>query len=209
LNRSLTRAAQKGGKSPAVLYLNPDGNGSEIEVLKKAGYVVLAPEVPSVGYRTSMRALLVGRSMLGMRVGDLLAAFNDLTARADVDPARISVLGKGNAGVLALYAAALEPRIQKVACEGAVLSYLDVARARLHENMIDIVVPGVLRDFDLPDLARLVAPRSLWIVDARTPAGAGIPAAEAAKHYPRAKNLRFLDRPAGRTFEQVFADWLR
>jgi len=208
-NRSLKRAAQKGGKSPAVLYLNPDGNGSEIEALKRAGYAVLAPEVPSVGYRTSMRALLVGRSILGMRVGDLLAAFNDLAARADVDPARISVLGKGNAGVLALFVGALEPRIQKVACEGAVLSYLDVARAKLHENMIDIVVPGVLRDFDLPDLARLVAPRSLWIVDARTPAGAGIPAAEAAKHYPRAKNLRFLDRPAGRSFEQVFADWMR
>jgi cephalosporin-C deacetylase-like acetyl esterase len=208
-NRSLTRAAQKGGKSPAILYLNPDGNGSEIEALRKAGYVVLAPEVRASGYRTSMRALLVGRSMLGMKVGDVLAAFDSLAARPDVDPSRISVLGKGNAGVLALYAGGLEPRIQKVACESAVLSYLDVARAKLHENTIDIVVPGVLRDFDLPDLAGLVAPRRLWIVDARTPAGAGIPAAEAAKQYPPEKNLRFVDRPAGRSFEQVYADWMR
>jgi cephalosporin-C deacetylase-like acetyl esterase len=207
--RSLTRTARKGGKSPAVLYLDPDGKGAEIEALSKAGYVVVAPDVHTSGYRTSMRALLVGRSVLGIRVGEALAAFDSLAARTDVDPSRISVLGKGNGGVLALYVGAFEPRIQKVACEGAVLSYLDVARAKLHQNTIDIVVPGVLRDFDLPDLARLVAPRSLWIVDARTPAGAGIPATEAAKQYPRAKNLRFLDRPASRSFEQVYAEWMK
>jgi len=60
--------------------------------------------------------------------------------------------GQGNGGVLALYAAALEPRMAKVASERAPASYMDIVRAKMHEGIIGIVVPGVLRDFDLPDM---------------------------------------------------------
>jgi hypothetical protein len=64
---------------------------------------------------------------------------------------RIAIIGKGNGGVLALYAAALEPRIAKVASEKAPASYMEIVRAKMHEGITEIVVPGVLRDFDLPD----------------------------------------------------------
>jgi cephalosporin-C deacetylase-like acetyl esterase len=215
--------------SPAVLYVNPVGRmaeaapGGDLEALVKAGYLVLAPDLRGWGesgppkkpdgysssYQTSMRAILVGRTMLGMRVGDLLRVFDYLAARPDVDPTRIAVLGKGNGGVVALVAAALEPRLRKIACQGAVLSYMEVVRAKLHENMIEIVVPGVLREFDLPDLAASIAPRPLWIVDPRTPAGAAISSEEALKTYPRAKHIRILERPAGRSFEETYSDWIR
>jgi len=216
-------------RTPAVLYVNPAGRmaeaapGGDLEALVKDGYLVLAPDLRGWGesgppkkpdgysssYQTSMRAILVGRTMLGMRVGDLLRTFDYLAARSDVDPARISVLGKGNGGVVALVAAALEPRLRKIGCQGAVLAYMDVVRAKLHENMIEIVVPGVLRDFDLPDLAASIAPRPLWIVDPRTPAGAAISLEEALKTYPRAKHIRILERPAGRSFEETYTDWIR
>jgi cephalosporin-C deacetylase-like acetyl esterase len=216
-------------RTPAVLYVDPAGRmaeaapGGDLEALVKAGYLVLAPDLRGWGstdlrgkpggygssYQTSMRAILVGRTMLGMRIGDLLRTFDYLAARSDVDPARISVLGKGNGGVVALVAAALEPRLRKIACQGAVLAYMDVVRAKLHENMIEIVVPGVLRDFDLPDLAASIAPRPLWIVDPRTPAGAAISPEEGLRTYPRAKHIRILERPAGRNFEETYADWIR
>ncbi len=215
-------------RMPAVLYLNDAAMaadaapGGDLEALVRAGYLVLAVDARGwgesglgreAGYRASfpraMRAILVGRTLAGMQVSDALAAFEYLAARPDVDPARISVLGKGNGGVLALFAAALEPRIRKVACEHAVVSYLDIARAKLHAGIVDIVAPGVLKDFDLPDVAASIAPRSVWIVEPRTPAGAAEPVKEAAAEFGHHAGLRVLERPEGWAFSKVYADWLR
>jgi hypothetical protein len=103
-------------------------------------------------------------------------------------------------------AAATEPRIDRVAVERSVVSYLAIARARQHEGLADIIVPGVLLDFDLPDLARAIAPRRLWIVDPRTPTDAAIPLETAAADYRQAT---VVERPEARAFERVYADWLR
>jgi alpha-beta hydrolase superfamily lysophospholipase len=127
------------------------------------------PRSDSANYQTAMRAILVGKSMAGMQTGDVLCAFDWLAARPDVDPKRISIFGKGNGGVLALYAAALEPRIAKVASEKAPASYLDIVRAKMHEGIIGIVVPGALRDFDLPDVAASLKPRPVWTVTGEQP----------------------------------------
>ena len=111
-----------------------------------------------------MRAILVGKTMVGMQTADLLQCFNYLAARPDVDPGQISVTGKGNGGVVAIYAAAFEPRIQQVAAENATPSYMSLALKKEPErSAIEIAVPGVLRDFDLPDLHKLIAPRKVIV----------------------------------------------
>ena len=160
------------------------GEGGPIDKIVRAGNIVLAidprgwgegapPPGPrgsySTTYQTAMRAILVGKSMAGMQTGDVLCAFDWLAARPDVDPKRIAIIGKGNGGVLALFAAALEPRIAKVAREKAPRSYMDIVRAKMHEGIIGIVVPGVLRDFDLPDVAASLKPRSVWTVAEEKP----------------------------------------
>jgi hypothetical protein len=61
--------------------------------------------------------------------------------------------------VLAVYAAALEPRIGRVICEGGPASYMDLVRAKVYDGIVDIVAPGVLRDFDLPDIVVALGPR--------------------------------------------------
>jgi len=169
------------GKKPAVLYLDPAGKaadaapGGPLEALVKAGHVVLAADLRGWGesaprkrpgvyggaYQPCMRAILVGMTMVGMQVHDALRLTGYLAARADVDASRITALGKGHGGVVGLYAAVLEPRLRKIEMEGAVASYMEIVRAKLHENLIEIVAPGVLRDFDLPDLEAAVAPRAV------------------------------------------------
>ena len=76
-----------------------------------------------------------------------------------------------------------------------------IARARVHEGLIDIVVPGVLKDFDLPDLAAAIGPRPVWIVEPRTPSGARARREEAAEWKP----ARVLYRPEGWAFDKVYA----
>jgi hypothetical protein len=93
-----------------------------------------------------------------------------------------------------------------------------IARARFHEDLTTAIVPGVLEDFDLPDLAASLAPRPLWIVDPRSPTGAllapGVARAEyrvATGAYARAgaeDALRILHRPEGWPLGDVYAEWL-
>jgi hypothetical protein len=125
-----------------------------------------------------------------------------------VDAERIGVFGKGNGGVVGLFAAALEPRLRKTVCEGSLLSYLAMARAKYHHNLVQLVVPGVLKDFDLPELAAAVAPRALWIVAPRMPSGAPESLEEARREYAKAPGARILERPEGWSFEKVYRDWL-
>jgi hypothetical protein len=101
--------------------------------------------------------------MLGMQVQDVLAAFEYLRTREDVDPQRIRIAGKGHGGIVAQLAAALEPKIAGAESHGALISWMELARSRKHTGMVNVFVPGVLYDFDLPDLAKLIAPRPLKI----------------------------------------------
>ena len=65
--------------------------------------------------------------------------------------------------MVAQLAAALEPAIAGVTSEKALPSWMEMARSRTHSGLINAVVPGVLKDFDLPDLKKLIAPRPLQL----------------------------------------------
>ena len=134
-------------------------------------------------YQLAQRAMLIGKPLPGMQVYDVLRAFDYLASLPTVDPSRIEVRGSGAAGVLALYAGALEPRIAAVASEGALTSYMALARANTHRDIIGLVVPGVLKDFDLPDVATLIAPRPLRISAPRNPNGNAADLAAAKLEY--------------------------
>lgn len=215
---------------PAVLYVHGEGKatdagpGGDIQSLVRSGRVVMAvdprgigesaPTSAAGGYRPLwqmlQRALLVDRTLVGLQAEDLLAAFDALASRDDVDPERVALVGRGTGGVLALVVGVLEPRVQKVAVEGTVLSYLEIARAPLHEDLTGIFVPGVLRDFDLPDLAAAVAPKQVWLVDPRTPTGALVSVDRATEVYGAANepHLRVIHRPQDWPFEAVYGEWL-
>jgi hypothetical protein len=157
-----------------------------------------------------MRAMLVGRTLPGLAVTDLLGAFDYLASLPQVDPERIGLFAKGNAVAIALYAAALEPGIRKVICEGGPVSYLEIVRQRFHGEIADLIVPGVLQSFDLPEVAAAIAPRTLWIADPRMPSGAREAPEIAAPQYKpaAATNFRLLERPAGWTLAKVYGPWL-
>jgi cephalosporin-C deacetylase-like acetyl esterase len=194
-----------GGDKTAVLYIGR--KDPDVDALQAAGYVVSiydprAGGEPSGGYtgeyQAAQRAMLLGKTLVGMHLAAIQQRIGELSTSGPV-----ALYGKGNGGVLALYAAALDPRIQKVAVDGAVLSYMDVARSKIH-NAVEIVIPGVLRSFDLPDLARAIAPRPLWIVEPRTPAGAPVQRTAAMQQYPQA---RVVGRPEGWPLAKVLAGW--
>ena len=134
-------------------------------------------------YEDAMSALLMKRTLAGMRARDILRGVDLLAARSDVDSSRISGIGRNSAAVPMLYAAVFDTRLRAVSLEGMLLSYDSVVTNRMHHGVFEQIVPGALVDFDLPDLASAIAPRAVWLSDAVMPAGAPVAHDELVKAY--------------------------
>jgi hypothetical protein len=80
-----------------------------------------------------------------------------------VDPGQIVVAGHGAGAAIALHVAALDESVAAVACEAGLVSYAALTRSDVLHWPEDVVIPGVLRRYDLPDLARAVTPRPLLL----------------------------------------------
>ena len=114
-------------------------------------------------------AFFLGRTLLGMRVGDALGVVRYLRARLDVDPQRVALVGRGWAGVTALFAASVDSGISARAVEGIPVSYSALATAELYEQPAYILLPGALQDFDLTDVSASLAPRPLLVMNPQDP----------------------------------------
>ncbi|MFV1963999.1 MAG: prolyl oligopeptidase family serine peptidase [Pirellulaceae bacterium] len=125
----------------------------------------------------------VGRTMPGLDVQETLAAIDYFTERSDVDPASIGLVGIGQGGMTALFAAALDRRIRAV----AVADYFET-HDRCSDEPVDRRLPGRLLEFGDAELAALIAPRPLWIVRSQ-----GSPTSRQDVMYEARRAARFYD----------------
>ena len=196
------------GKRAAVLMVSGDGkkaSAPEAEKLVTSGMVVLSIDARGFGetqvntdvdrrefnhyfgdFKDAMTALLVGKTMVGMRALDITRGVNLLSARQEIDRDKIYVYGKKGGSVPALYAAVLDRRIRKVVLEDMLSSYDSVVENKIHRHVFESVVPGALKFYDLPDLAATLAPREVSIVSGTDPLGHELPAYAVQKEYSRA-----------------------
>jgi len=119
-------------------------------------------------YLLSLRAMLVGKTLLGLRVDQLLEAANQTEAR------RIDVKASGAAAVAALHAAVLDQRLH-LQLDSMLSSYKLIPIERLHKDVSALLAPGVLTAYDLPDLIHALGPR---VTLTRPVDAAGLPIAE-------------------------------
>jgi hypothetical protein len=149
--------------------------------------------------------LMLGQPLLGGQVYDTLRALDYLRSRTDIGDG-VSVLGDGAHGVIALYAAALDERVRRVALRQSVTDYRSLAIAERYTQPFGIYAYGILREFDLPDVARIVGPRPVLLVNPVNPVGE--PAGAAARDmYKNAPNVTARTLDAGADAVQVLAAW--
>ena len=148
--------------------------------------------------------LMLGRPLLGGQVHDALRAVDYLRGRGITG--RISLIGDGPHGVIALYAAALDEGIAGVALRRVITDYRSLAVAERYEQPFGIYAYGVLREFDLPEVVRATAPRPVLLLDPADPLGeaAGPDARELYKGVANA-TVRMLN--AGEDAVAVLAAW--
>ncbi len=119
-------------------------------------------------------AFEMGRHVIGYEVQQSLAVVDWYSKRSPDTP--IGIIGWGEGGLIALYAAAVDTRIDAACVSG----YFD-SRQDIWQEPIDRNVFGLLEQFGDAELATLIAPRPLIIDAARgpeatVPGGRGAPA---------------------------------
>lgn len=208
-------APSASGLKPAVLILDAQPEkriapGSDFDRLAKAGRVVmvLGPEPSPPGTEglkspylgpfnlLSLRAFLVGKTILGMRVDDTIKAVDWLSARGETDPKALTVYGSGAMGAVALHAALLDSRIQKVVVENTLASYRMVVDQPLHRNASEVVIPGVLAKYDMSDVLAALAPRPVTVVNPQDATGAAVSLDQFEKNYSAA-GVKVIERKDG------------
>jgi dienelactone hydrolase len=202
------RRAAPAARRPAVIVLHGTGDSKEgmvplLEALAGRGFLAVAIDGRHHGERAKgagdypqaiLRAYRTGRGrpFLYDTVWDALRLVDYLQTRADVDPARIGMMGISKGGMETYLAAAADlriaaavpvigvqsfgwalehdawqPRVETIL--GAVAGAAREERTRVDADFVrhfyDRVVPGIYSDFDAPAMLPLVAPRPLLVVN--------------------------------------------
>jgi cephalosporin-C deacetylase-like acetyl esterase len=233
-----------GGKQRStVLYLTESGGdavvaepgsmdhllaaGHAICTINLRGLGITMPRLPKAGPHFygggldleedfAWSSLVLGRPVIGQRVWDTLRAIDYLASRPDVDPSQVRILGAGSAGLAAIMAALLDGRVRAVLLDQTLVSYASVLESKSYSVKLGWFVPGILRNFDVADLAVGLSPRPCWIMNGSGPRGQILSEASAREQFktrfdenPSAlNNVRFLVSSELETQEH-YLEWLR
>lgn len=157
------------------LYLHPEGKsadatpGGKIEQLVKSGKTVVAVDLSGQGetskfertdlhgdWKTASLAYLLGQSLVGIRTGDTLAVARIASDLVE-ENIGLELIGAGEAGIIALHAAALEPDLfQSVRLFDSPESWAKLVPQPVPGIGLDYSVHGALELYDLPDLVSLI-----------------------------------------------------
>jgi cephalosporin-C deacetylase-like acetyl esterase len=199
-------------KLPAVVAFAQAGKqaflknrAAEIAALLKGGVAVCLPDLRGTGETrpgdsrgrgsesTAIAAseLMLGRTLLGLRVGDLRSVLRHLRSRSELDPRRLALWGDSFAapnapdrrvevpldadgqadlaeplgGLAALFAAHLEPDLAAVYARGGLASYASLLKSPFCALPYDAILPGALKAGDLPALFSSLNGRAIKVED--------------------------------------------
>ena len=171
----------------AVIYLHPTdksteaGVGGEMDWFVRNGFTVLAPDLIGTGemgpgsfrgdtyfndisYNMWYTSTLVGRSIVGIRAGDVVRLTRLLKESNGIS--EVYGLARKEMAPVLLHAAAFDQAITRIALIDPYSSYQSIAMNRFYNPaFVHNIVPGALKAYDLPDLAASLAPRKLIMVD--------------------------------------------
>jgi hypothetical protein len=178
----------------AVAVVDPRGVAQrrpKFEILGR-GYVD-----PLVGVEENIayNAFLVGKSLLGMRVTDVVFAVRKMLDQAK--PKRVVLCARADAALIACFAAALEPAIELVATEGMILSFRSLFSANAAPINAASILPDLVRRYgDIAEVVGEIAPRRVLVA-------AGVGTALSGARNVSAVPDRFSQNP------RILTDWIR
>jgi dienelactone hydrolase len=102
-------------------------------------------------------ALLLGQTMVGWRVWDVMRTIDWIQTRPELDATRVGCMGISGGGTCTQFSSALDTRIKAAFVSGYLNTFRDSIMSLSH--CIDNYVPGILNWAENYDVASLIAPR--------------------------------------------------
>ena len=139
----------------AAVAIEPMAFGCRRDAITKAGGLGRSACQPAAG-----AALLLGETMIGWRVHEVMRTIDWIATRPELDAARVGCMGVSGGGMATLFSAALDPRIKASLVSCYLNTFRDCVMSLSH--CIDNYVPGILNWAEMYDVAGLIAPRAVF-----------------------------------------------
>lgn len=209
----LTPRPQQTARIPVVVAVSESGKelflakrAAEIEALLNAGTAACLADVRATGETMpdgrrdpdgdentqTNTVLMMGETMLGMRLRDLRTVLVYLRSRQDIDSGRFGLWGDSFdpanpehlllnespqwqigpeieqhaeplGGLLAILGGLYEDDVRTIAVRGGMVSFSSMLESNFGYVPQDVVVPGILEAGDIPDVEAALAPRPLLL----------------------------------------------
>lgn len=209
-----------GPSKSALLLFDPRGRnlgwheGELYQNLALAGHLVCVPDVRGFGDLTpqygrgsasyarshqgeedyAWASLILGKPMLGQRVTDMLAAATALRRHPAARGRKLRVAAFARLTVPAIFATALDPKIDDLYLSGGLVSYRSVAEAEEFVAPFSNFLPRILLHTDLPDVVNGLAPRQVCLAGTINAAGDALPVDAVKQIYGSASHLDIRPR---------------
>lgn len=156
------------------------------EPLAAAGFVTLAPDALPFGdrrlhlsdaYEKDFRGFLfwderavasecwlLGETLLGRQLWELMVSVDLLQSFASVDPRRIGTIGCSQGGLQSWWLSVVDSRIAAAAVSAGISTYREWIKTQTI-NALFSYVPGILKLADQDELIATIAPRPLHVFD--------------------------------------------
>jgi dienelactone hydrolase len=179
----------------AAIAIEPMAFGCRRDARTKAHSLETSACQPVAG-----SALLLGQTIIGWRVYEIMRTIDWIESRKELDAKRVGCMGCSGGGMATVFAAALDRRIQAA----LVSSYLNTFRESVMSisHCIDNYIPGILNWAEMYDVAGLIAPRPLFVESGERDNIFPIAASRAS--FQRVKNMYDVFGVPGNTAQEVF-----
>ncbi len=152
-------------------------------------------------------SLILGKPLAGQRAVDILALVAALRRYPVTAGRPVYLAAAGKLTVPALFAAAIEPKIERLYLAGGLVSFQNLMETEIYDHPFANFVPNLLKHTDLPAIASSLAPRRLIMAGTVDGAGERVPAGKLQGIYAAAHasgTLSILESP-GWTAEELIS----
>jgi dienelactone hydrolase len=155
-----------------LVVLAPDLIGFESRLGTSGAGASRAPSLSTPGsapgdwlqyYNQMAHRLVQGDLLMRKMIADAMTAVSVLQRIDTGREATVGAIGHSLGGIVSLFFAALDTRVQFACTSGAVGSY----RQKLADGTgleMSLIIPGIANELDFDDLIRCIAPRMLFVV---------------------------------------------
>ena len=163
---------------PVIIYLNDAGKVKLSEenvilhTLLKKGFRLFAVDLRGMGetapdLKEKFWDFLAGRPLFGQRIRDIRAVVKYLSQK-EGNSTRILVWAIGMSGVYSAFAATLEHVVTGMVLERPLLSFEEIVTSKVPAYKHEVIVPGILKKFDLPDVYQALCPIHVVLINPLT-----------------------------------------